>query len=48
MQTDRKTDTLKRLGPVKYWRGERKFMEAMEEMYRKAVEKSIKALDLKD
>jgi len=29
---------LRRLGPVPFWRGERKCLEALEEIYRRAVE----------
>ena len=29
---------LKRLGPVPFWRGERKCLDVLEEIYRRAVE----------
>jgi len=29
---------LKRLGPVPFWRGERRFLDSLEEMYRRAQE----------
>lgn len=36
---------LRRLGPVPFWRGEKKCMDQLEAMYKRAIEKSIKALD---
>lgn len=32
------TPVLKRLGPVPFWRGEKKCLDALEAMYRKAIE----------
>lgn len=37
--------TVRRLGPVPFWRGERRVQEQLEEIYRKAVEKAKSALD---
>lgn len=34
------TPILRRLGPVPYWRGERRCLEQLEEIYRKAMEKA--------
>lgn len=39
------TPTVKRLGPVPFWRGERRVQDQLEEIYRKAVEKAKSALD---
>ena len=36
---------LRRLGPIPFWRGEKKCMDQLEDMYKRAIEKSIKALD---
>ena len=36
------TPILKRLGPVPFWRGERKCLELLEEMYRRAIENARK------
>lgn len=36
------TPILKRLGPVPFWRGEKKFMDEMEVMYRKAISMATK------
>lgn len=36
---------VKRLGPVPFWRGERRVCEQLEEIYRKAIEKANSALD---
>ena len=38
------TPILKRLGPVPFWRGERKCLDSLEEMYRKAVERAESVL----
>ena len=38
------TPILKRLGPVPFWRGERKCLDALEVMYRKAIERANRAL----
>ena len=32
------TPILKRLGPVPFWRGERRCLDGLEEVYRKAME----------
>ena len=37
--------TVRRLGPVPRWRGERRVQDQLEEIYRKAVEKANSALD---
>lgn len=34
------TPILKRLGPVPFWRGERKCLDSLEVMYRKAIERA--------
>lgn len=34
------TPVLKRLGPVPFWRGERKCLDALQEMYKRAMEKA--------
>ncbi|MBR4353859.1 MAG: hypothetical protein IKP97_00985 [Kiritimatiellae bacterium] len=39
---------LHRLGPIPFWRGEKKFLDQMELLYKKAIEKSTKALDEHD
>lgn len=39
------TPVVRRLGPVPFWRGERRVCEQLEEIYRKAVEKAKSALD---
>ena len=36
---------VKRLGPVPFWRGEKRVREQLEEIYRKAAEKAKSALD---
>ena len=38
------TEMLKRLGPVPFWRGEKKCLDALETMYRKAVVRAQAAL----
>ena len=38
------TPILKRLGPVPFWRGERRCLDALEEAYRKAMESARTAL----
>jgi len=35
---------LKRLGPVPFWRGERRCLDALEEMYRRAQEAAQRVL----
>lgn len=35
---------LKKLGPLPFWRGEQKCVDALETIYRKATEKAEKAL----
>ena len=35
---------LKRLGPVPFWRGERKCLETLEAIYRRAAEKAATRL----
>lgn len=37
--------TVRRLGPVPFWRGEKRVQEQLEEVYRKAIEKAKSALD---
>ena len=37
------TPILKRLGPVPFWRGERKCLDSLEVMYRKAIERANRA-----
>ena len=32
------TPILRRLGPVPFWRGERKCLEALEQIYRRAID----------
>lgn len=39
------SNVLKRLGPVPFWRGEQKCLDALEIIYRKAAEKAGKALN---
>ena len=39
------TTTVRRLGPVPCWRGEKRVQEQLEEIYRKAAEKAKSALD---
>lgn len=39
---------LRRMGPIPFWRGEKKFMDQMELLYKKAIEKSTKTLDEHD
>lgn len=34
------TPVLKRLGPVPFWRGERKCLDSLEEIYRRAIERA--------
>jgi len=34
------TPILKRLGPIPFWRGEKRCLDALEEIYRKAAEKA--------
>lgn len=34
------TPILKRLGPVPFWRGERRCLEQLEEIYRRVAEKT--------
>ena len=36
------TPVLKRLGPVPFWRGERKCLDSLEEIYRRAIERARK------
>ena len=36
------TPILKRLGPVPFWRGEKKCLDELETMYRKAMEAAAK------
>lgn len=36
---------LKKLGPVPFWRGEQKCLDALDVIYRKAMEKAEKALN---
>ena len=38
------TPILKRMGPVPFWRGERKCLDSLEEVYRKAVAMAEEAL----
>ena len=38
------TPVLKRLGPVPFWRGERKCLASLEEIYRRAIEKAQQSL----
>jgi len=38
------TPVLKRLGPVPFWRGERKCLDSLEEIYRRAMEKAKEIL----
>ena len=38
-----KTDTvIRRVGPVPFWRGEKRVLEQLEEIYRKAMEAAAK------
>lgn len=37
-------DVVKTLGPVPYWRGQRKFTDTIAEIYRKAIEFAQKTL----
>ena len=37
--------TVRRLGPVPCWRGEKRVQDELETVYRKAVEKAKSALD---
>lgn len=39
-----KTPILKRLGPIPFWRGEKKCLEELEKIYKKAQEKATSAL----
>ncbi len=39
-----KTPILKRLGPIPFWRGEKKCLEELEKIYKKAQEKAKAAL----
>ena len=34
------TPILKKLGPIPFWRGEQKCMDALETIYRKAIERA--------
>lgn len=38
------TPILKRLGPVPFWRGERKCLDSLEEAYKRAMESAQNAL----
>ncbi len=38
------TPILKRLGPVPFWRGEKKCLDSLEVMYRKAIERAEKVM----
>ncbi len=38
------TPILKRLGPVPFWCGEKRCLDSLEDIYRRAAEKAIKAL----
>lgn len=38
------TPILKRLGPVPFWRGEQKCLDALESIYKRAMEAAQKAL----
>ena len=38
------TPILKRLGPVPFWRGEKKCLDSLEVMYRKAIERAERTL----
>lgn len=39
-----KTAILKRLGPIPFWRGEKKCQEELEKIYKNAAEKAAYAL----
>lgn len=45
MMEKTKIEVLQRLGPVPFWRGEEKFMPALENIYRKAMTKAREALN---
>ena len=38
------TPILRRLGPVPFWRGEKRCLDALERIYRRAAEKAAAAL----
>ncbi len=38
------TPILKRLGPVPFWRGEKKCLDSLEVMYRRAIERAERLL----
>lgn len=38
------TPVLRRLGPVPFWRGEKRCLDALERIYRRAAEKASAAL----
>ncbi|MCR5414746.1 MAG: hypothetical protein K6F50_08520 [Kiritimatiellae bacterium] len=38
------TPLLRRLGPVPFWRGEKRCLDALEDIYRRAAEKARRAL----
>lgn len=40
------TPILKRLGPIPFWRGREKCLDTLEEIYRRARERSGRLLDL--